>query len=281
MRALLVGAAALASATFAFAGAFAKAPTLSVGVKGQGHVTSGAGINCPGKCSASVRKGKKVTLKAKAAAGWKFARWGFACSGQRSSCSLKMAASKRVGASFVEKRQAPQPPPPPPPPPPPLQPPPPPPPPTPGFTPDLVRGTWSGSWNDARFNTTGPASIVVTAPNAKTFHLEATFEGAVFGCGRQPTVSADVAQGPGGANQWNAIGFAIDFAAQDGGSASLNHTFSTRTLDGHGTPGCRPTVRWVLIGAFNTGYTSFNGSVTTTLEDLTTAPALLSLTKGS
>jgi len=88
-------------------------------------------------------------------------------------------------------------------------------------------------------------------------------------------------QGPGGANQWNANGFSIDFTTQNGGTAVLNHDFGMRTLDGHGVPGCRKTVSWVLTGAFNSGYTSFNGSVTTTLEDMSTAPALITMTKSS
>jgi hypothetical protein len=135
-----------------------------------------------------------------------------------------------------------------------------------------------GSWTDTRFNTTGNAFFGITTPTASTFHFEATFEGSVFGCGTQPTVSGDVVQGPGGPNQWNANGFQIDLTTQNGGTVVLNHDFAMRTLDGHGIPGCRKTVSWVLTGAFNSTYTNFNGSVTTTLEDMTTAPALLSLT---
>ena len=91
-------------------------------------------------------------------------------------------------------------------------------------------------------------------------------------------------QGPGGPNQWNANGFQIQFTTQNNGSVSLNHDFGMRTLDGTGTPGCRPSVHWSLTGAFNSVYASFNGAVTTTLEpgsNPPTANALLSLTKGA
>ena len=110
-----------------------------------------------------------------------------------------------------------------------------------------------------------------------------TFGGSVFACGAQPTVGGRRA-GAGGPNQWNANGFQIDFTTQNGGTAFLNHDFAMRSLDGHGVPGCRPTVSSVLTGAFNTAYTSFNGAVTTTLEPGSnpgTANALISLTKGS
>jgi hypothetical protein len=276
----LVGVLALATATLALAGDFAKRPALSVGVKGQGHVRGAAGISCPPACSAHLRKGASVSLTAKPTSGWRFARWGFACAGTKPSCSLKMTASKRVAASFVQEKPPPPPPPPPPPTPPPPPPPAPPPPPV-AFTPDLLKGAWTGSWNDTTFNTTGPASIVVTTPDAATFHFEATFGGSPFACGTVPTVSADVRQGPGGPNQWNASGFQIDFTSQNGGSAVLNHDFAMRSLDGHGVPGCRPTVSWVLTGGFNSTYTGFNGAVTTSLEGGGTANALLNLTKSS
>ena len=97
-------------------------------------------------------------------------------------------------------------------------------------------------------------------------------------------MSTDVVQGPGGPNQWNANGFQIQFTTQNNGSVSMNHDFAMRTLDGNGTPGCRPGVHWVMNGAFNTGYTGFNGAVTTTLEpgsNPSTANALLTLTKSS
>ena len=95
----LAGVLALATATLALAGGFAKRPTLSVGVKGRGHVTSPSGINCPGKCSLTVRKGTSVALRAKPSAGWRFARWGFACSGTKAGCTVKMTKSKQVAAS--------------------------------------------------------------------------------------------------------------------------------------------------------------------------------------
>jgi hypothetical protein len=109
----------------------------------------------------------------------------------------------------------------------------------------------------------------------------ATFDGSVFGCGTQPIVSVDVLQGPGGPNQWNANGFQIQTTTPSGGSANLNHDFEMRSLDGNGVPDCRPGVRWQLVGGFNTGYTGFSGAVTTTLEDDSTASALISLTKSS
>jgi hypothetical protein len=270
----LVGALALATATLALAGGFAKRPTLSVGVKPPraGTVTSSPkGIKCAPRCKLATRKGSVVRLSAHPARGYGFRRWGLACSGTKPTCSVKMTASKHATASF---RKTPLPPPPPPPPPPA---------PPPGFAPDLIKGTWTGSWTDSTFNTTGSATFVVTTPGANTFHFTATFGGSVFACGAQPTVSADVVQGPGGPNQWNANGFEIALTTQNGGTVFLNHDFAMHSLDGHGVPGCRPAVSWALTGGFNSAYTSFNGAITTTLEpgsNPSTANALISLTKG-
>jgi hypothetical protein len=105
-------------------------------------------------------------------------------------------------------------------------------------------------------------SITVTISDPATFHFEANL-GSVFGCGPQPTVSADVVQGPGGPNQWNANGFSILLdPGPAGGRISLNHNFEFRSFDGTGTPGCRPDVTWALTGGFTTNYSAYNGQMT-------------------
>ena len=50
-----------------------------------------------------------------------------------------------------------------------------------------------------------------------------------------------------------------------------------QSLDGSGVPSCRPGASWVLTGGFTA--TSFTGTITTTLEDGSTAPAHISLTR--
>ena len=102
----LVAVLALATATLAPAGGFAKRPTLSVGVKPlrAGTVTSSPkGIKCAPKCQLATRKGSVVRLSAHPARGYRFRRWGFACSGTKPTCSVKMTASKRAAASFLKK----------------------------------------------------------------------------------------------------------------------------------------------------------------------------------
>ncbi len=231
---------------------------LAVAVAGKGKVRSSPkGIACPPRCRARFRKGTKVKLTARPAAAWKFERWTGACKSKTSRCALRLTRSRRVRAVFSM---------------------PPPAPPPPGFSPQLIAGSWQGSWTNTQFNTAGAASIVVTLPTSNSFRFEATFGGTVFGCGQQPAISATVTEGTG-PNHWNPGGFSIDFTNQNSGTVRLTHDYNLRTLDGTGSPGCRPTVSWVLTGAFDTNYTTFNGSVTTTLEDGTSSPALISLAK--
>jgi Divergent InlB B-repeat domain len=107
---LLVGLAALAAVTSAVASTSALPKTLLVAVSGGGSVTSSPkGIVCPPRCRGRFRAGAVVRLTARPRAGWRFARWLRACSGTRTSCLVKMNASRVATAVFAK---LPQPPPP-------------------------------------------------------------------------------------------------------------------------------------------------------------------------
>ncbi len=74
---------------------------LTVTVKGKGTVTSSpSGIDCPTDCQATFPQGTKVTLSAKAAAGYAFAGWsGAGCSGT-GQCAVTVSAAATVTATF-------------------------------------------------------------------------------------------------------------------------------------------------------------------------------------
>jgi Fe-S cluster biogenesis protein NfuA len=74
---------------------------LTVVKQGNGTVTSQpAGINCGTDCREPYAKGTIVELRASAAAGSTFRRWGGACSGS-GVCRVPMNIAKRVTAVFV------------------------------------------------------------------------------------------------------------------------------------------------------------------------------------
>jgi hypothetical protein len=76
--------------------------SLEVSATGSGRVTSEPkGIDCPRTCSARLRTGTPVTLRATPAAGWVFTGWSGACTGT-DACTLRIDAATSVEATFVQ-----------------------------------------------------------------------------------------------------------------------------------------------------------------------------------
>lgn len=233
--------------------------TLTVTVTGKGTVKSTPSrIACPTKCQAKFASGAVVALRATAAAGWKFSRWTGACTGTKVRCTITLKTSKRAGAVFT---RVPKPPPPPPPA---------------GFTPQTLAGNWQGTWRNTRFGSTGSAAVVVSVIDASSFSFSLNLGGNIFGCPTPPPVAAVITAGEG-ANHWNRDGFSLQITGPQGGSINATYVFATQTLTGNGRPGCRPGLTWALQGTFSGN--TFNGTMTNTLEDGSTAPAVVTLTR--
>ena len=83
------------------------AVTLNLVRSGNGKVTSNpSGINCGSECSTSYAKGTKITLSAQASPGSKFAGWdGGGCQGV-TDCTVILADSTSVSATFVGPERA-------------------------------------------------------------------------------------------------------------------------------------------------------------------------------
>jgi hypothetical protein len=79
---------------------FAVPLRLSVRVVGRGRVVSlPAGISCPAACAGTFDSGTRVTLRATARPGWRFAGWTGGCRGVRA-CVLTLARASSVVATF-------------------------------------------------------------------------------------------------------------------------------------------------------------------------------------
>jgi uncharacterized repeat protein (TIGR02543 family) len=79
---------------------------LSVKVEGDGSgsvTSSPAGINCGSDCTETYDSGTGVTLTATPQGGSTFAGWGGACTGNSTTCTLTMDASRSVTATFTNK----------------------------------------------------------------------------------------------------------------------------------------------------------------------------------
>ena len=67
--------------------------------------TSGKGrVACSPSCSKRFSAGTRLTLRAIPAKGWKFARWGGACTGTRLTCTPKTDYAVTARANFKKKR---------------------------------------------------------------------------------------------------------------------------------------------------------------------------------
>lgn len=76
--------------------------TLEVGITGAGRVASQpAGIDCTDRCEADFDTGTEVLLSASPAAGQVLGGWSGGCSGNASTCRVRMDAARSVTAAFV------------------------------------------------------------------------------------------------------------------------------------------------------------------------------------
>jgi hypothetical protein len=80
----------------------ARRVSISVTVRGKGRVT-GAGISCPARCKTTITSGGKLTLRASAARGYRFAGWSGACTGLHVSCTLHPKTTVKVVATFRKR----------------------------------------------------------------------------------------------------------------------------------------------------------------------------------
>lgn len=93
-----------------FVSGIALAETLNVSVVGNGTVVSTpAGINCPGTCSANFTTGTSVLLTASPSQGYVFAKWLGDCAncGTDIFCNLTMNANRSCGAVFADVKPSP------------------------------------------------------------------------------------------------------------------------------------------------------------------------------
>ncbi len=75
---------------------------VSVTVKGKGRVT-GRGISCPSRCKTTIASGAQLTLRARAARGYRFAGWSGACASALTSCTLWPRGAAKITATFGKR----------------------------------------------------------------------------------------------------------------------------------------------------------------------------------
>lgn len=145
------------------------------------------------------------------------------------------------------------------------------------FNPTAFAGSWLGTWTNLTFNTTGPASIVATAPGGTRLNFTTDFGGNVFGCSDPPAATDGIPKGTG-PNSWDEAGFRLSQTTEAFGSTTLTYDHLAGTLKGGGTnPTCLNGLTWQLDGTF-TGNT-FEGTIAISLPGGASATSKLSMTR--
>ncbi len=148
------------------------------------------------------------------------------------------------------------------------------------FTPKTLAGTWSGTWTNQTFGSSGPATMVAKSLAGNTKLLfSVDFRGSVFGCASVPPESSRPLPKGIGPNHWNAAGFTIKGNSKDFGALTLSYKASSGNLRGSGAnPPCARGLTWSMIGAFVGP--RFSGKVKIKLASGQTAISDINLTRG-
>jgi len=132
------------------------------------------------------------------------------------------------------------------------------------FTPAVLAGTWSGTWNNTRFSTNGTLTLQVTA-TATTLGWTATIGGNTFGCAPPAPQTFTLTKG-NGTNQWNASGFSISGSNPAFGDFAATYSFKGGTITASGKNlACAPGLSFTVNGTFAAN--TFTATATITLPN--------------
>jgi hypothetical protein len=144
-----------------------------------------------------------------------------------------------------------------------------------GFTPAVLAGTWTGTWNNQTFNTKGTLNLTITG--GTTLGFSATITGNTFGCTAPGPQTFTLPAGPG-PNTWNAQGFTIQNPNPAFGTMNITYSWPAGTLTGGGqSPSCAPGISWTINGAFTA--TAFNATAHIAIPGGIQATTVVALTK--
>jgi hypothetical protein len=143
------------------------------------------------------------------------------------------------------------------------------------FTPPKLAGTWSGTWTNQTFGSTGVITLQTKLlRKGKAFQFKVDLGGNELGCSDPaPEHTPTITKGSGN-NHWNAKGFKLHLASPAYGTFTVTYVHKTHKLTGiGGNPPCAPNTLWKLDGKLTHG--SFTGRVTINLPNNTIATSTL------
>ena len=130
-----------------------------------------------------------------------------------------------------------------------------------GFTPKKLAGTWSGTWSNQTFNTTGTLMLQEKpVRKGKAFQFIVDLGGNELGCPDPAPEGTPVITKGSGNNHWNKKGFKLHLISPAYGTFSVSYSHKTHKLTGGGAdPSCAPGVSWQLDGSLTKA--SFTGTI--------------------
>jgi hypothetical protein len=146
------------------------------------------------------------------------------------------------------------------------------------FVPADYAGTWTGTWENQTFDTTGPASMVlkVKGKGKKRMYI-GTFElgGNAFGCESLPPRTVKMKKGKGD-DTWNKKGFRASWS-NDFGEQHIAYEQATKRFSGDGVSPCNGDLAYTYEGKMTK--TKVNADVDITYQGDPFADSTLELNK--
>jgi hypothetical protein len=143
------------------------------------------------------------------------------------------------------------------------------------FSPKKVAGTWTGTWTNHTFNTTGPITLQTKLlRKGRAFQFGVDLGGTALGCpDPAPEHTPTITRGTGD-NHWNAKGFRLHLNSSAYGIFVVKYVDKTHKLTGSGgNPTCAPGVTWTLDAKLTRA--AFTGTVSIKLANGQTATSSL------
>jgi hypothetical protein len=117
------------------------------------------------------------------------------------------------------------------------------------FNPADYSGTWTGSWENKTFDTTGPASMELkTKGNGKKRKFIGVFDlgGNAFGCEDPPPRTVKMKKGKGD-DTWNKKGFRASWS-NDFGDLHIAYVHAGKEVTGDGVSPCTADIAYTYEG---------------------------------
>jgi hypothetical protein len=119
-----------------------------------------------------------------------------------------------------------------------------------GFTPSVLAGTWTGTWTNETFKSTGTLSLKISGA-ATALKMTAKITGNTFGCAPPGPQTFSIPKGAG-VNHWSAAGFSLYGPSPSLGVFRATYSYPSGAITASGkNPACAPGLSFSLSGRFS------------------------------